>query len=383
MKNILLIALFLFSIKATSQKLQSLTVHHTDNTTTHYTGKLKYNYDGFIDSFLFVKGKSKIEKSLNNIKSIYTKDGVNYIVKKYKGNLYAFKSEIIGDLSLFSNKNDYYFENEEIGFKQIPYKQRGDYKFGVFNVGQIIVFVNKCKALQNYLDENSNTITVKKLKLVVTEFNNCNLEKDLQISDQAIERANYSKEVITYGISIGNTFLNSNYSGISVDTDIKTSTLSFGAILYFRPRLLDEKLMYNFSCQYIPKSKSKVSTEDYYVDVVQSYFTAQLGINYLFFKNNKKLNPYVGISGGFNFNIDTSVLLRNTTFGAPTKSFGGKSVLIYNLNAGCLINVLNQDFDINLSYLPKSKFTLISQSLDQNYAHYHLNGVGVKITYIF
>ena len=383
MKNILLIALFLFSIKATSQKLQSLTVHHTDNTTTHYTGKLKYNYDGFIDSFLFVKGKSKIEKSLNNIKSIYTKEGENYIVKKYKDNFYAFKSEISGDLSLYSNKSDYYFENEENGFKEIPYKKRGDYKFGVFNVGQIIVFVNKCKTLQNFLDENSNSITVKKLKLIVKKYNSCNIESDIQISDQAIERANYSTEIITYGISIGNSFFNSNFNGISVDVDKKISSLNFGGVLYFRPRFLDEKFMYNFSCNYISKSKSKFTTESYNVEVEQSYLSTQLGINYLFFKKNKKANPYIGISGGFNFNIDTSVLLKSTTFGAPAKSFGGDSVLIYNLNAGCLINVLNQDFDINLSYLPKSKFTLKSQSLDQNYAHYHLNGVGLKITYIF
>lgn len=383
MKHLLLIVFLIFSIKISSQNVQNLTVHYTNNKTTQHTGKLIYNYDGFIDSFLIVNKKAKTKQSLNNVKSISTESGEKYIIKKYNENLYAFQPIIIGDLSLYKNKNNYYFENAEIGFKQISYKQRGDYKFNVFNAGEITVFVNKCKNLQNYLHENFNSITVKKLKTVVTKFNSCKVDSDIQISDQAIEKANLSNEVVTYGVSIGNWFFNSNFSGVSVDIEKKTSAPSFGAIIYFRPHVLDKKIMYNFSIDYISKSKTKFKTEDYYVTVQQSYLTTQLGINYLFLNETSKLSPYIGVTGGFYFNLDTGIWLNNTTIGLPSEFFGGDTELIYNLNAGCLIKVLNQDIDINVSYLPKSKFTLKSQALDQNYAHYHLNGVNIKLSYIF
>ncbi len=82
MKHLFLIGFLIFSIKTSSQNLQNLKVHHADNTTTQHTGKLTYNYDGYIDSFLIVNGKSKVKQSLSNIKSISTKSGEKYIIKK-------------------------------------------------------------------------------------------------------------------------------------------------------------------------------------------------------------------------------------------------------------------------------------------------------------
>lgn len=79
MKHLLLIAFLIFSIKISSQNLQNLTVHHTDNTTTLHTGKLIYNYDGLI-----VNRKTKTKQSLSNLKSISTESDKNTLSRNTK-----------------------------------------------------------------------------------------------------------------------------------------------------------------------------------------------------------------------------------------------------------------------------------------------------------
>ncbi|MBU2940733.1 hypothetical protein KO494_14385 [Lacinutrix sp. C3R15] len=378
MKKLIFIFFLFIAVKSFSQNLK---LSYTNGTTSSIEGKLKADKYGFYNEII-----TKDNNNINvNVLTTISKAKKKYVVKKFNANYYAFQSIIENDnISLYKSKNKYYIESNDYQFAEIPFKEKDGYTFSVFDAGILGVYVNKCQATQNYIHDNFYTIRVSDLKKIINTYNSCNLENTSTVSNEAIKEANQPSEVVNFGITVGNSFLNIDYNGMSVDHKQKYSMFNVGAIITFKPNILKRKLNYSFALNYMFSKEASFYASSKNVRTNHGYIETVLGANYLFLKADSKINPYIGIAGGLLFNNGTQVNVRPAVLGASTTIYKGNSDLIYNINAGVLFTALNQKFNFNVAYIPSTKTGLETKNnLESNVKYYNLTGINIRLSYYF
>lgn len=378
MKQLLFAFLLFFATQSFSQNLK---ITYTNGTTTSIEGKLKADKYGFYNEII-TKDNNNI--NVNTLTTIISKKK-KYVVKRFGLKYFAFESIIENDnMSLYKSKNKYFIESLDYELSEIPFKEKNGYTFSVFDAGILGVYVNKCQATQNYIHDNFYTMRVSNLKKVIKSYNACNLETTSTVSEKAIIEASKPGEIVDLGITIGNSFLSMDYNGAYVNHKENYSLFQLGAIITFKPNILKRKLNYSFTLNYMFSKENDFFADNKNTSVKHGYIETLLGVNYLFLDPESKTNPYIGVAGGLLINNGSFINIKPATSGASGVNYKGYTELMFNINAGVLVNILDEKFNVNLSYIPKTKLGLESyRNLEEDYPNYNLSGINLRVSYYF
>lgn len=377
MKTILtFFCITLLSLNSFSQQLMNMTIFKTDSSQIKTSGIFIYEND-LIKNIRFENSNS----NLDNITKVVIEDK-SYLVKDYGWGRYLFLQISSGELSLYKSKSNYYLENSKFGLKEIAKKEYLNYP--VFKSGVVSLFINNCKLAVNKLEQNATNLTLRNLKNIIKIYNSCNLESEIQIADEAIEKSMAPIEKIEFGVSLGLMNLNTDYNNIIDISATNTILTSVGAKLYFHSNMLDENLDFNISLDYFMKNKQKINNLDYTLYSETQLTKLMLGTNYLFNNLNTNIKPYIGISGGIILNSNSSIFLTSNSNSLTYTNYTTNNELCYNINAGAVFNILNQKIDFLIEYQPKLDMSILkSSSLNTENNSYNITGISFRLTYVF
>ncbi len=145
------------------------------------------------------------------------------------------------------------------------------------------------------------------------------------------------------------------------------------------PNFLNRKVFFNLKLAYLLNSKKKTNLNNTTVKSKFAFIESTIDANYTFLKQDSKFNPYFGFGFGFYFNNKSYVY----KFNQIETIYSLNSQLIYTLNTGLLIRISKNYLDVNISYLPKTKFNLKTQTLGNNFAYLNVQGIHLKLLYNF
>lgn len=372
-----LIAFMLLSINVVAQKAKEMTITKTDDSIIKTEGVIVFDND------LGIKIDSKNGVINSTLIDKVTISDKTYISKEINGNSYLIEVIITGNLNLFKGKKHYYLDNNQHGFRKLPeYENRNN---RIFKTGTVSVYINNCKSAVELLSTSAESLTVSKLENIIKNYNACDIQDNIQLSEKVISRSLEEDEKIEFGLSIGFMHMNTDFNNIIDSETTSIGTPSFGAIVYFHSNTFNSNVDFTISADYFVSVDQVVSGSDYNIYSETKLANVLAGVNYVFNNTKSIFKPYIGISGGVLFNSGSSIILEpHDTNNSPT-SFDGLNMLNYNFNLGTVINAFNQKFDFLIAYQPglEMRFKSNTSEIQSFETYYESSSVNFKLTYVF
>ncbi|MGY0392870.1 hypothetical protein ACW5R3_09980 [Bizionia sp. KMM 8389] len=353
-------------------------LNKADGTTKTALGKLEYNSNNYI---IGVTTQSEVDGStttedVRNINYVIL-DDVKYTIQAYNRQNIFFEELISGDLTLYKGGNDYFLIKDEFEVRKVPYK---DYNTidNTLDYGIISVYINKCQSTQDMAYANKDMITPSVLEQLVLSYNDCNKSENIIIPKQAVEDSKVQSDKIAFGISLGYAFMTTDFEKFVSNSSTGINTPSVGAKLYVFTNPNDSGIFFDLAFDYFFPKDQQVS------DIIfneTGYYSALVGINYMFRLENKTFSPFIGAKGGLIVNNMSSVTDKQPSHDL---NYDANSLLSYNFTVGSFINVFNQNIEAAFIYQPKMKFEVDNSSVSaQNNQSYDVSSLQFKLTYCF
>ncbi|MDY0781583.1 hypothetical protein [Tenacibaculum sp. IB213877] len=376
MKNVIFLIIFLFCLNSYSQEFKNITIIKSDKTEIKTLGTFVYEDD-------LIKGiktkKNNLLISFQDVNKVFI-NKETYLVKNYKFKKYLFLKIINGNLSLYKDKKNYYLENNELGLKNIK-KDEKRLQF-VFKTGEVSLFINKCKAATNELYNKRKSLILSNLKKIINIYNTCDTSSKIQFADEVIKESNRPKEKVKFGLSFGLMKLKTDYNQpFSIEGSDKNFTFVGGKVYIFS-NIFQEKLDANLSIDYFFRKNYQINDIDYYIKNSTQFTKLTIGANYTINNISKLITPYFGISGGLLLSSNSSVKLISKYLDLPSRHYTLSNELIYNINVGSYIYLLNQKIDLIFEYQPKIN-TKLSDSINLHNNSSSFSSLSFKLSYIF
>lgn len=372
------IALFLFTSSLFSQTYKTIQITKVDGTTHQVMGKFEYDSKDFI-SGLSVSTDSNQEPDAYNIREIAHLDVADkkYVLQSFNRQNYLFEELIVGTLSLYKSKENYYLIKDELEVREVPFKNYNT-SGKTLHYGIISVYINNCQPVQEYAYSKNTDITASVLMKIVADYNNCSKTEAISIPVQAIADSKVTHDKIGFGVSLGYAVLNTNFDNFEPNTNSNIGTPTAGAKLYVFTSALNNGLFFNFTFDYFFGKEQKVTSV---ITNKTQYFSTLMGINYQYKSNNKTFTPFIGINGGLVINSASNVV---NDLPGNKLVYDANNLLTYNVTLGSFIHVFNQKIEAAFIYQPKMAFDIDSSSiagdLEQSYT---VSAMQFKLTYCF
>lgn len=367
----------LLSISASGQRFKELNITKTDGTATTTNGVVVYENDFGVkintESGTFIPSQI-----------LYVQQGdQKFITKVIDGKPYLIEELIAGELSLYKGNLNYYLDHSTYGFRQIP--ERENTIMTTFKSGTVSVYINNCKATVELLAATAESLTIAKLKDLTNTYNTCEIQEEVQISENALKQSQEPDEKIEFGLSLGFMHMNTDFSTLTEVQSTNIGMASFGAIVYFHSNLFNNNLDVNFSVDYFATADQVIQGSDYTIYSESKLINLLVGFNYVFNNTKSIFKPYAGLSGGVLFNSGSSVILDPVDTTQPIDTFDGLNMLTYNFNIGSVIYAFNQKFDVLLAYQPGLEMRLEKNNDIQNAyeTYYDSSSFNLRLTYVF
>jgi len=376
--TLLFITVLFLGTSSFSQRIKEMAIFMSNQKEEHVSGTFIYEND-FIKSIQYDTkniGVESVEKVIVD-KEVY----VSLSVKSKK---YLFQQIISGDLSLYKGKDKYYLKSEKHGLREIPTKKLGS--SDVFNSGTVSLYINYCKEAVNELSVRAGNFTLQYLKKVVKIYNSCDLQSELQISDKIIEESFRKESKIQFGATAGFLHLKTEYNQVLEVDATNIGSFTLGAKLYFHTNWLRKnRIDFIFSADYAMGGTQQIKGDLYTLQSKTSFVNTMFGVNYTLSDLKGVFKPYLGVSAGMLIDAGSFVNLRPNAAGVvPELSYDGKSQIAYNLNAGTLLTVFNQEFDFLVAFQPKLDMPLESKNtVLAREGSYSISGINFRLTYLF
>ncbi|APY00779.1 porin family protein [Lacinutrix venerupis] len=315
----------------------------------------------------------------NEISSVVI-NGKNYLTKNIDNSAFLFETLIEGKLSLYqSNEYNYFLEKESIDIRQIPFNTVGlKNNKRYFKYGNIILFVTNCLAAKETAFNRNHNIDIKLLKEIVATYNSCDLSNDTVFTENELISMQTFDDKIRFGVSAGFSSLIADYSNLGFNNEANHNSAIFGVKLLVYPNKEKNTVFFNLDASYLLGKEQNLSNV---LINKTSYIPIQIGINYAFNNISDTFKPYLGANGIYIINQSKLTILSSNSF---SEDLTVNNTVGYNFKIGSEIKLLNSDFNFELLYQPKLKFSSDSSSISQNInRNYTVSGVQVMLTYLF